>query len=254
MSGSNTNNNGGSSSNNNNNGGGSSNNNNNGSSSSNNDNQNTRKTTRGRQKIEIKKLQNKSSLQVTFSKRRTGLFSKAMELCVLCGAEVGIIVFSPNGKIFVVGHPDFDTILNRYLDENQYEQAVALPCVQQHNREYEEALIELEIEKKKAKIIEEEKEKNNGGRAWWEESIDGMGIEELEEYVKAMKKLRSKVESRVNEMMMMNEYLMPNNINIMNQEDGFGNIVSSSNNEDISANGGCTATDFDFGEHFLNNS
>ncbi|KAJ4724840.1 Agamous-like MADS-box protein [Melia azedarach] len=215
----------------------------------NNDNHNTRKKTRGRQKIEIKKLQNKSSLQVTFSKRRTGLFSKAMELCVLCGAEVGIIVFSPNGKIFVVGHPDFDIILNRYLGENQYDQATTVPLVQQHNREYEEALIELEMEKKRGKIIEEEKEKNNGGRAWWEESTDDMEIEELEEYVKALKNLRSKVESRVNEMMM-NEYLIPNNINIMNQEDGFRNIVSSSNNEEISANGGCTVVDFDFGENF----
>ncbi|KAG7013790.1 Agamous-like MADS-box protein AGL61, partial [Cucurbita argyrosperma subsp. argyrosperma] len=54
--------------------------------------------TLGRQKIEIKKLEKKSSKQVTFSKRRARLFKKVGELSVLCGAEVAIIGFSPNDK------------------------------------------------------------------------------------------------------------------------------------------------------------
>ncbi|KAK2634366.1 hypothetical protein Ddye_029158 [Dipteronia dyeriana] len=74
------------------------------------------KLTKGCQKIEIKKLEDKNSLQVTFSKRRSSLFNKAMKLSVLCGLEVGIIVFSPNGKMFVIGHPNFDTVLNCYLN------------------------------------------------------------------------------------------------------------------------------------------
>ena len=49
----------------------------------------------GRQKIEIKKIEKKRSLEVTFSKRRTGLFKKAGELCFLCSVEVAVIVFSP---------------------------------------------------------------------------------------------------------------------------------------------------------------
>ncbi|KAJ9698769.1 hypothetical protein PVL29_007703 [Vitis rotundifolia] len=47
-----------------------------------------------RQKIKIRKIEKKRSLEVTFSKRRTRLFQKA-GLCVLCCAEVAIIVFSP---------------------------------------------------------------------------------------------------------------------------------------------------------------
>lgn len=43
---------------------------------------------KGRQKIDMVKIENKTNLQVTFSKRRAGLFKKASELIsTLCGAE-----------------------------------------------------------------------------------------------------------------------------------------------------------------------
>jgi len=54
----------------------------------------------GRGKIEIKKIENATSRQVTFSKRRGGLLKKAHELAVLCDAEVALIVFSSTGKLF----------------------------------------------------------------------------------------------------------------------------------------------------------
>lgn len=54
----------------------------------------------GRGKIEIKKIENVNSRQVTFSKRRAGLLKKAHELSVLCDAEVAVIVFSNTGKVF----------------------------------------------------------------------------------------------------------------------------------------------------------
>ncbi|KAI9198815.1 hypothetical protein LWI28_022525 [Acer negundo] len=172
------------------------------------------KTTKGRQKIEIKKLEDKNSLQVTFSKRRSGLFNKAMELSVLCGVKVGIIVFSPNGKMFVIGHPDFDTILNWYLNGESppSEVSASIPCLQEHNKQYEMAMRELEKEKRKGKAIEEEKKakKNNNNRGfWWDENIDKMQLEELEEYVKGLMKLRLTVALRINDMMMTNHYLMP---------------------------------------------
>ncbi|WJZ85753.1 hypothetical protein VitviT2T_005273 [Vitis vinifera] len=50
----------------------------------------------GRQKIEIKKIEKKRSLEVTFSKCQTGLFKKAGELCFLCSVEAIVIVFSPS--------------------------------------------------------------------------------------------------------------------------------------------------------------
>lgn len=54
----------------------------------------------GRGKIEIKKIENLNSRQVTFSKRRAGLLKKANELAVLCDAEIAVIVFSNTGKLY----------------------------------------------------------------------------------------------------------------------------------------------------------
>ncbi|XP_022735740.1 agamous-like MADS-box protein AGL61 [Durio zibethinus] len=46
------------------------------------------RSSRGRQRNEIKKLEDESKRQVTFFKRRRGLFNKAKELSTLCGVEV----------------------------------------------------------------------------------------------------------------------------------------------------------------------
>ncbi|KAK3039212.1 hypothetical protein RJ639_027916 [Escallonia herrerae] len=53
-----------------------------------------------RGKIQMKRIENASSRQVTFSKRRNGLLKKAYELSVLCDAEVALIVFSQKGRLF----------------------------------------------------------------------------------------------------------------------------------------------------------
>lgn len=54
----------------------------------------------GRGKIEIKRIENTTTRQVTFSKRRTGLLKKTNELSVLCDAQIGLIIFSSTGKLF----------------------------------------------------------------------------------------------------------------------------------------------------------
>ncbi|KAG5145727.1 hypothetical protein JHK84_031270 [Glycine max] len=68
----------------------------------------------GRGKIEIKRIDNASSRQVTFSKRRTGLFKKAQELSILCDAEVAVIVFSNTGKLFEFSSSGMKRTLSRY--------------------------------------------------------------------------------------------------------------------------------------------
>lgn len=54
----------------------------------------------GRGKIAIKRINNSTSRQVTFSKRRNGLLKKAKELAILCDAEVGVIIFSSTGRLY----------------------------------------------------------------------------------------------------------------------------------------------------------
>lgn len=53
-----------------------------------------------RRKIQIKKIDDTIARQVTFSKRRRGLFKKAYELSTLCDAEIALMVFSASGKLF----------------------------------------------------------------------------------------------------------------------------------------------------------
>ncbi|KAF3333390.1 MADS-box transcription factor 18-like protein [Carex littledalei] len=53
----------------------------------------------GRVKVPIAKIQNTTTRQVTFSKRRSGLIKKAYELSVLCDIDVALIMFSPSGKL-----------------------------------------------------------------------------------------------------------------------------------------------------------
>ncbi|PIA41670.1 hypothetical protein AQUCO_02200241v1 [Aquilegia coerulea] len=70
----------------------------------------------GRGKIEIKKIENTTNRQVTFSKRRGGLIKKARELSVLCDAQLGLIIFSSSGKLFEFTSEDnsMQEILARY--------------------------------------------------------------------------------------------------------------------------------------------
>nr|GMD31116.1 truncated transcription factor CAULIFLOWER A-like [Ipomoea batatas] len=71
----------------------------------------------GRGKVELKRIENPTSRQVTFSKRRNGLLKKAYELSVLCDAEVGLLIFSPTGKSYHFGSHDMDGTIARYKRE-----------------------------------------------------------------------------------------------------------------------------------------
>ncbi|KAJ0094229.1 hypothetical protein Patl1_16965 [Pistacia atlantica] len=54
----------------------------------------------GRKKVQLRRIENKSSRQVTFSKRRSGLIKKARELSVLCDVDVALVIFSSRGKLY----------------------------------------------------------------------------------------------------------------------------------------------------------
>ncbi|CAD6338745.1 unnamed protein product [Miscanthus lutarioriparius] len=69
----------------------------------------------GRGKVEMKRIENKLSRQVTFSKRRKGLLKKAEELAVLCDVDIGVIVFSERGKLFDYSSPaSLVDLIHRY--------------------------------------------------------------------------------------------------------------------------------------------
>ncbi|CAO2815582.1 unnamed protein product [Amaranthus hypochondriacus] len=68
-----------------------------------------------RQRIQIKKIDNVTARQVTFSKRRRGLIKKAQELSTLCDAEIGLIVFSSTGKLFEYSNSRMPQVLQRHM-------------------------------------------------------------------------------------------------------------------------------------------
>ncbi|KAH9744583.1 MADS-box domain-containing protein [Citrus sinensis] len=53
----------------------------------------------GRRKLLMQKIENYPALQVTYTKRRDGIVKKANELSVLCDTDVGLLMFSPSGKL-----------------------------------------------------------------------------------------------------------------------------------------------------------
>ncbi|XP_021286836.1 MADS-box transcription factor 23-like [Herrania umbratica] len=75
----------------------------------------------GRGKVELKRIENPTSRQVTFSKRRNGLLKKAFELSILCDAEVALLIFSSTGKVYQFASHDMDRSIGKYRS------AVGLP-------------------------------------------------------------------------------------------------------------------------------
>lgn len=126
------------------------------------------KTTKGRQKIEIKPINEESRRQVTFSKRRKGLFKKAAELSVLCGAQIGIITFSRRGRIFTFGN--VDTLVENYLRK-------APVTLRSHPGGGDE-----------------------GEDKWWEKAVESVPEEEMEEYMTALSGLRDNLWTRICQM------------------------------------------------------
>uniref|UniRef100_A0ACD5WNK2 Uncharacterized protein n=1 Tax=Avena sativa TaxID=4498 RepID=A0ACD5WNK2_AVESA len=69
-------------------------------------------TRRGR--VELRRIEDRTSRQVRFSKRRSGLFKKAFELSLLCDAEVALLVFSPAGKLYEFASASIESTYDRY--------------------------------------------------------------------------------------------------------------------------------------------
>ncbi|RVD82849.1 uncharacterized protein DFL_007261 [Arthrobotrys flagrans] len=67
----------------------------------------------GRRKIEIKAIKDDRNRSVTFLKRKGGLFKKAYELSVLCSADVAIVIFGNNKKLYEFSSNSIDDILDR---------------------------------------------------------------------------------------------------------------------------------------------
>ncbi|XP_047937876.1 MADS-box protein defh21-like isoform X2 [Salvia hispanica] len=80
----------------------------------------------GRGKIEMKKIENNTRRQVTFSKRRSGLLKKTHELSVLCDAQIGLIVFSTKGKLTEFCTPS-DISMKQIIERYANAKGISIP-------------------------------------------------------------------------------------------------------------------------------
>ncbi|XP_024992412.1 agamous-like MADS-box protein AGL62 [Cynara cardunculus var. scolymus] len=149
----------------------------------------TPKKTKGRQKIEIVKITDDKSLAVTFSKRRSGIFRKFSELGTLCGAETAIVIFSPTGKPYSFGHPDVETIVDRYLVSSHFEESHPNANTEALTRQLADMLGHLEVQKKVGKELDEIK-KARERSYWWGAPTETLGFEELEKLKVALLELK----------------------------------------------------------------
>nr|AGH39922.1 MADS domain protein [Enemion raddeanum] len=121
----------------------------------------------GRGKIEIKRIENPTNRQVTYSKRRAGILKKANELNVLCDAQVAMIMFSSTNKLTDFVSPN--TTMKKTFD--MYQQASGSNLWNSHYEKMQEAL-------KKQKEINRKLRREIGQRVGGEDLTD-LSLEEL---------------------------------------------------------------------------
>lgn len=174
----------------------------------------TSRQSRGRQKIEMKLIENHDDRLVTFSKRRSGIFKKVSELITMCGALVGVVVFSPTGKPLSFWHPSIQSIVNRFLNRNVDPATVdrfqpmfdddRRRRMDEENNYINDLLTRLDEEKKKGKALKRitravrEGAPANMQQGWWEERVDELSPQDLEQQMAYMKMIHNNICNHLN--------------------------------------------------------
>ncbi|XP_061996724.1 agamous-like MADS-box protein MADS3 isoform X3 [Rosa rugosa] len=139
----------------------------------------------GRGKVELKRIENKINRQVTFSKRRLGLFKKAQELSVLCDAQVALIVSCSRGKVFdFASTNDVNEILNRYQQS----------CYSSQDNVAENETQNLYQEVSKLKVKYESLQRSQ--RHFLGEDLEKLRLKELENLEKQLDRTLSQARQR----------------------------------------------------------
>ncbi|XWS68227.1 hypothetical protein CRYUN_Cryun04dG0072800 [Craigia yunnanensis] len=122
-----------------------------------------------RRKIQIKKIDNTAARQVTFSKRRRGLFKKAHELSTLCDAEIALVVFSATGKLFEYSSTSTGQVIERRnLPSERIVRKDLIPSLELQLESNTYAMLSKEIEEKTQEL-----------RQLRGEGLQGLDLEEI---------------------------------------------------------------------------
>ncbi|KAJ9690948.1 hypothetical protein PVL29_013215 [Vitis rotundifolia] len=152
--------------------------------------------------MKIEPIQDLEQRRIVFSKCKRGLFKKATELSILCGADTAIVVFSPQGNIVhSFGSPSVDSIINRFLSQNPRVNPQYLPHeASRHGatmaalrRELHGVENQLKAEKKREKVLDVAHKKSD-------DYINGLSRDELLQLKGKLEALKRDVEARSKEL------------------------------------------------------
>ena len=169
------------------------------------------KKTKGKQKINIKKIEKDEDRSVTLSKRLNAIYTMIIELSILCGVEVAFIGYSCSGKPYTFGSPSFQAVAERFLNGdassssssslvmNAHKQAKIQELCKKYNRLVEELKVD-EVKVKKAAALAETRAVNKD--AWWKADPNDVKDHEkakkmMEKYQELKEKLREEVALRI---------------------------------------------------------
>ncbi|XP_004513973.1 agamous-like MADS-box protein AGL62 [Cicer arietinum] len=135
--------------------------------------------------------------QLSFAKRKQGLFNKVTELSVLCQAKTALIITSKDKKIYACGYPNVDTVIRHFLDGQQNPVDGEKQMMQEEEEsvenlrvQYEALQDQLKEEKKNLQVITEAQKNGSCFHSWWNDSIDDMNLESLEMFKTSLENLK----------------------------------------------------------------